>query len=340
MQPAEISALCAPDKFRGTLTAREVAAAMAAGLRDEGIEHVVELPLADGGEGTLDALLAARGGGRREAVVTGPDGRPVIASWGLLPDGVAVIELAEASGLARVEGENDPVTATTRGTGELILAAAEAGATAVVLGVGGSATVDGGVGALEALGWALPIPMTVACDVETPFVEAAAIYGPQKGAGPAEIEQLTYRLEELAERYRAETGIDVRALPGAGAAGGIAGGLAAFGAVLRPGFGVVAEAAGFADRLAGATLVLTGEGRLDHTSLAGKVVGEVLGAAAMHGTRAGVVAGEIEKGISRRLPGEPAVVSLVELAGSVEEALARASELVGEAAAELGRRLT
>lgn len=328
-------ALCAPDKLRGSLTAAAAAAAMASGLRDAGFEPV-ELPLADGGEGTLEALLAACGGERRETTVTGPDGGEVAAAWGLLEDGTAVVELAQASGLALVEGANDPVTATTRGTGELIAAAARAGAARVVLGVGGSATVDGGLGALEALGWTLPVPVTVACDVETGFVEAAEVFAPQKGATADEVAFLERRLHDLALRYRRRTGIDVRALAGAGAAGGIAGGLAAFGARLRPGFDVVAEACRFHEHLAAATLVLTGEGRLDRTSLAGKVVGRVLTAAAETETRAGVIVGAVADGLGP-LPGAPPVIALTRVAASVDEAFRNAAELVRAAAARIGR---
>src|SRR5207247_2436803 len=156
---ASPTALACPDKFRGTLTAPEAAAAIAAGLRAAGIERVRELPLADGGEGTLDALLAALGGERNIARVTGPDGRPIDAEWGLLSDGRAVVEMAQASGLSLVAGRNDPLAATTSGSGELIAAAARAGASEVIVGVGGSATTDGGLGAVGALGWWLPLPV-------------------------------------------------------------------------------------------------------------------------------------------------------------------------------------
>jgi glycerate kinase len=334
--PAEstIRCLCAPDKFRGTLTASEAAAAFAAGLREAGLTDLEELPLADGGEGTLDVVLA-HGGERRESLVTGPGGRPVPAEWGLLPDGTAVLELARASGLALVAGANDPVAATTRGTGELIAIAAEAGASRVLLGVGGSATTDGGRGAIEALGWALPVPVMVACDVTTRFVDAARVFGPQKGATAEQVELLTRRLERLADLYRERTGVDVTSLPGSGAAGGIAGGLAALGAELRPGFGVVADAVGFDAALGRADVVLTGEGKVDRPSLAGKVVGEVLRAAAARDVGAWVVAGEVEEGLADLLPGSPRLVSLAELSGSAEVARREAGPLVREAARQL-----
>jgi glycerate 2-kinase len=331
----QLSALAAPDKFRGTLTAREAAGALAAGLRDAGIAEVDELPLADGGEGTLDAILAAREGERYAATVTGPAGPPVLAEWGLLSDGTAVIELAEASGLALAGATADPVKATTRGTGELIVVAARAGAARVLLGVGGSATTDGGLGAVEALGWSLPVPVTVACDVDTRFLDAARVFGPQKGASPDQVELLIRRLEELAVLYRDRTGVDVTRSPGSGAAGGFAGGLAALGAELRPGFAVVADAVGFSQRLGRAQLVLTGEGRLDGTSLTGKVVGEVVRAAEAQGIRAMVVVGEVDEDVRDRLPGRPAVASLTDFAGSRERAHAEAAQLVRLAARRL-----
>ena len=331
--------LVCPDKFRGTLSAAEAAAAIAAGLREEGIADIVELPLADGGEGTLDVLLAARGGDACEARVTGPDGRAVVARWGLLPDGVAVVEMAQASGLALVDGVNDPLTATTYGTGQLVAIAAEAGATAVVVAVGGSATVDGGLGALDALGWRLPdIPVVVACDVGTFFLDAARVFGPQKGADPDDVEELTRRLEQLADQFLARLAVDVRPLDGSGAAGGLAGGLAAIGATLRPGFAVVADAVGFWQHLEDASLVVTGEGRLDRTSLAGKVVGEVLRAATEGKIAAMVIAGDVAPDVASALPGGVEVVSLVALAGSEETARLRASDLVAEATSLLVRR--
>jgi len=269
--------------------------------------------------------------------VTGPDGRPVEAEWGVLPDGTAVVEMARASGLALVARSNDAVAATTRGTGELIAAALAAGAREVIVGVGGSATTDGGLGAVEALDWSLGgVRVVVACDVATSFVDAAPVFGPQKGASPEQVALLAERLERLAVRYRERTGVDVLALPGAGAAGGLAGGLAAIGAELRPGFDVVAEAVGFEAVLASAELVVTGEGRLDRTSLAGKVVGRVLEAASAAGVRAAVVAGRVDGPLE--LPGAPVVVSLTELAGSPEQAERRAAELVELAAKRLDER--
>ncbi len=332
-----MSVLVCPDKFRGTLSAAEAAQAIAAGLHEAGIADTVELPLADGGEGTLDVLLAARGGEVHEAQVTGPDGGTVIARYGLLADGVAVVEMAQASGLALVAGANNPLTATTYGTGELIALAERAGAAAVIVGVGGSATVDGGRGALDALGWQPPrIPIVVACDVSTGFLHAACVFGPQKGAGPEDVEHLADRLRRFASELQERTSFDIREIAGAGAAGGLAGGLAALGATLRPGFAVVAEAVGFHSEVERATAVVTGEGRLDETSLAGKVVGEVLTAAARLHRAAGVVAGEAAPGLEHALPGDPKLVELTALARSVDDARARAAELATQAAIVIG----
>ena len=336
-----MDAVACPDKFRGTLSAAAAAAAMAAGLRRGGIESVVEMPLADGGEGTLDALLAARGGARRTATVTGPLGEPVEAEWGRLPDGTAVVEMARASGLELVQGRKDPLRASSRGTGELIAAAARAGATRIIVGVGGSACTDGGLAAVEALGWSLKgLEVLVACDVWTPFLDAAAVYGPQKGASPAQVGLLTRRLEQLAGVYLERTGVDVRELSGAGAAGGLAGGLAAIGAELEPGFEVVAGAAGLESALEGADLVVTGEGRLDETSFVGKTVGGVLEWAAELGVpHRGVIAGQItdEAREEASVLGDITLLSLTDRVWQGGETFARTGLLVEEAAVELAQ---
>jgi glycerate kinase len=334
-------AIVAPDKFRGSLTAAEAADAMAAGVEAAGFESR-RVPLADGGEGTLDALLAARGGSVRSATVTGPLGDPVEAQWALLPDGTGIIEMARASGLPLVQGRNDPLRASTRGTGELINAALRGGARRVVVGVGGSATTDGGLAAVEALGWSLSgQDVTVACDVSTPFLEAAAVYGPQKGATSAQVELLTRRLARLASAYRDRTGVDVTVLEGGGAAGGLAGGLAAIGAQLEPGFDVVARAAGLDRGLEGADLVVTGEGRLDRTSFEGKVVGGVLEWAADEGVdnRVVIVGQATPEGRDElSVLGDVQLLTLTERAYQAGEAFARAALFVEEAALEAGRR--
>lgn len=268
------SVLVAPDSFKGTLSAAEVAAAVAAGLREAGLE-AVELPVGDGGEGTMDALLAALGGERRSATVSDPLGRPVEAEFALIDGGErAVVEMARASGLALVaEEERDAFAATTRGTGELIAAAAAAGAREVIVTAGGSATVDGGAGALAALDESGADPrLVVACDVRTPWELAPRVYGPQKGADPATVKRLERRLAGLAKAApRDPTGT-----PMTGAAGGLAGGLWAHRrATLVPGAAFVLDTIGFDGHMRAARFVVTGEGRIDRQTLAGKAVFEV-----------------------------------------------------------------
>ncbi|MBI2170165.1 MAG: glycerate kinase [Actinobacteria bacterium] len=337
----ERAALACPDKFRGSLTAPEAARATAAGLQRAGFTSVHALPLADGGEGTLDALLAARGGRRRSVRVTGPLGDPVDAEYGVLPDGTAVIEMAQASGLALTGGTNFPLDATTKGTGELIAAAARAGAERLVVGVGGSATTDGGLGALEALGWSLRgLDVTVACDVTTPFLDAARVFGPQKGASANEVELLARRLERLADDLKARTGVDVTEVPGAGAAGGLAGGLLAAGARLESGFDVVARAAGLDEVLDAVDLVVTGEGRLDRASFEGKVVGGVTRWARAAGVaHLGIVCGSIEDSARGLIPPDVLFDTLTDRAFDEADAQARAALLLEEAAFEIGRRV-
>jgi glycerate kinase len=269
--------LVAPDSFKGTFSAREAAAAMAKGLRDAGRE-VHELPVADGGEGTMDVLVSALGGDVRRLSVSDPLGRPVEAAFALLPDGSAVVEMAQASGLSLVdEPERDAWAASTRGTGELIVAAVEAGASHVIVTVGGSATSDGGAGALEALREAdltgrSAIEMDVVCDVRVPFEQAPSVFGPQKGADPAMVERLERRLDELAETFPR----DPRGEPMTGCAGGLSGGLwAACGARLVPGAAYVLDAIGFDPLMRESGFVVTGEGSLDEQTLQGKIVGEV-----------------------------------------------------------------
>lgn len=319
---------------------------MAAGVGRAGFDDVVELPLADGGEGTLDTMLAARGGSRRTARVTGPLGEPLDARWGVVPasgnaGATAVVEMAQASGLAIVTGRNDPLRASTRGTGELIAAVRAQGFKRVIIGVGGSASTDGGLAAVEALKWSLQgMHVTVACDVETPFLDAARVYGPQKGATAAQVALLTRRLEKLAEQYRDRTGVDVTTLTGAGAAGGLAGGLAAIGAELVPGFEAVAEAVGLESAFEDADLVVTGEGKLDMSSLAGKVVGGVLAwADDLEVEHVGVIAGQVTDDARAALAPRTntSVLALIDRAFQEREAYERAALLTEEAAIEVGR---
>jgi glycerate 2-kinase len=290
---AELPALVAPDSFKGTFSAREVAAAIAAGLRAAGRE-AQELPVADGGEGTIDALLSTLEGEERSARVTDPLGRPVEATFALIDGGrTGIVEMARASGLGLVaEDERDAWAASTRGTGELIAAAVEAGAERVIVTVGGSATTDGGAGALEALEEAdIEVEMDVLCDVRTPFEDAGRVYGPQKGADAAMVRKLSERLDRLARGYKR----DPRGEPMAGAAGGLAGGLwAQHGARLRDGPAFVLGALGFDERMRGAAFVVTGEGRIDEQTLQGKLVGEVATRCRQSGVPCHGVVGKIE----------------------------------------------
>jgi glycerate kinase len=316
---------------------------MAAGVRRAGFDDIVELPLADGGEGTLDTLLAARGGSRRTARVTGPLGDPVDAKWGVLTGGIAVVEMAQASGLALTGRKNDPLRASTRGTGELIAAVRAQGFDHVIVAVGGSASTDGGLAAVEALGWSLQgMKVTVACDVETAFADAAEVFAPQKGASSAQVALLTRRLQMLADQYRTRTGVDVTRLTGAGAAGGLAGGLAAIGAELVPGFDAVAEAVGLESALEGAVFALTGEGKFDASSLAGKVVGGVLAwADELEVDNVAIVAGqatdEAREALAERAGVQ--VLSLTDRVWQSSETYTRTALLVEEAAIEAGRNV-
>ena len=315
-------ALVAPDSFKGTFSAPEVAAAIAAGLREGGTE-AIELPVADGGEGTLEVLVGALGGEYRTATVSDPLGRPIEARFGLLPDGRGVVEMAQASGLGLVDEEDrDAWAASTRGTGELIAAAARAGAEAVVVTVGGSATSDGGAGAIEALDEAGVDPeleLEVVCDVRTPFEDAPRVFGPQKGADEAMVARLEARLDALAERAPR----DPRGEPMTGCAGGLSGGLWAYrGAALVPGAAYVLDAIGFDSRLAEATLVATGEGRLDAQTLAGKAVGEV----AARCERAGVACHAVVGGSELDDPSELGLASVLE-ATTLDELRRRGAEL-------------
>jgi glycerate kinase len=271
---AELPALVAPDSFKGTFSAREVAAAVARGLRSAGRE-AVELPVADGGEGTIDALMSTLAGEQRSVGVSDPLGRSIEAAYALIDGGrTAIVEMARASGLGLVaEDERDAWAASTRGTGELIAAAVEAGAERVIVTVGGSATTDGGAGALEALAEAGVSPeMDVLCDVQVPFLDAARVFAPQKGADAALVRRLSERLDEQARSFRR----DPRGEPMTGAAGGLAGGLwAEHGARLRDGPAFVLGALGFDQRMREAAFVVTGEGRIDEQTLQGKLVGEV-----------------------------------------------------------------
>jgi glycerate kinase len=266
--------LVAPDSFKGTFTAEQVAGAIARGL-EAGGWPVDRCPIADGGEGTLAALVTALDAELHQATVTDPLGRELEAQFAT-HGSEAFLETAAASGLHLVsERARDPFAATTAGTGELILAAIGAGAATVCLGVGGSATTDGGAGAIKAIrrgGGLGDARLVVLCDVRTPFEDAARVFGPQKGAGEDDVRRLTARLQALARRLER----DPRGVPMTGAAGGLSGGLwAAFGAELVSGASFVLDAVGFDARMRAARAVVTGEGKLDQQSLVGKAVSEV-----------------------------------------------------------------
>ena len=366
--------LVAPDKFRGTLTAVQAARAIATGWRrsrPEPGEEIDELPMADGGEGTLDTLVEALGGRRLRARVHGPLGDPVDAEYALVRGArgpAAVVEMARASGLELLsEGRRDPVRTTTFGTGELVRAALSEGPEEILLCIGGSATNDGGVGMAQALGVRFldregkeigpgggalldlaAIDATglhpavrrtrfvVACDVDNPLTGpqgAAAVYGPQKGAGPEDVLLLDRALAHLAAVVNRDLGIDVRGLSGAGAAGGLGAGLVAFvGARLRPGVDVVMDAVRFAERLAHADGAITGEGKLDAQSLRGKVPAGVIRAAREAGKPVMVLCGRAEVA-----PEGAEVASLVERFGE-ERALTDARRALEDLAAEVAGR--
>ena len=266
----------APDSFKGTFSAVEVADALARGLEGAGVP-ADRCPVADGGEGTTAVVLASRGGRSVTVPVRGPLGGTVDAEFALLDDGrAALLDMAAASGLALIaEDERNPWAATTYGTGELIVAAALTGAEEIMVGVGGSATVDGGAGALEAIadgGGVRGARIVVLCDVQTPWERCAQIYGPQKGADPDMVRRLEARLDALAE----ELPRDPRGLPMTGAAGGLSGGLwAGLGAELLPGAPHVLDVVRFDERLREASACVAGEGRIDEQSVMGKIVGEI-----------------------------------------------------------------
>ena len=357
--------LAAPDKFRGTASAAEVAAAAGRGARHQGWV-ADEVPMSDGGEGLLEAL----GGVVRHTRVPGPLGEPVDAEWRWLdgpPSGrrlgdgphaaphgwhagggaprwpTAVIEMARAAGRSLLPAPrgDDPLRASTRGVGELVVAAVAAGARRVVVGCGGSATTDGGLGAVEAIGEAecslAGVDLVAAVDVRTRFADAARVFGPQKGATPAQVRELEGRLRRLATEYRQRSGTDVGDMAGSGAAGGLAGGLAALGARIVPGFDLVAGLVGLEDRIRRADLVMTGEGRLDATSLEGKVPGRVLTLVSGRAPLICVV-GDAEPAVAARLAQEATVVSLCDRFGR-PRAVAQTASLVEEVVASHLARL-
>ncbi|MFO0907720.1 MAG: glycerate kinase [Isosphaeraceae bacterium] len=339
-----MNVVVAPDKFRGSLSAPQAAEAMSRGVRAADSFATIDLaPMADGGEGTVEALVVATQGEYRFVRVTGPLGQPVDARFGILGDGqTAVIEMAAASGLALIPVEKrDPGLTTSRGTGELILAAIDAGVRRIILGIGGSATNDGGVGCAQALGYrfldrngseigpggkalesldridasachpiaqasGLPIRIDVACDVDNPLCGergASVVYGPQKGASPDLIVQLDRNLARLASCIERDLGRSVADLPGAGAAGGLGAGLVAFaGATLQRGVDLVIDSVRLRNRLASADLCLTGEGAIDGSSAFGKTAVGVARLARSLGCPTLALAGTIGVGAEDVLP--------------------------------------
>ena len=374
--------LLAPDSFKGSLSAAQAAAAMAAGVRRARPDaEIVLLPLADGGEGTVEALVLATGGQRKTLRVTGPLGEPVEAMYGLLgPDGkTAVIEMAAAAGLPLVPPDRrDPRRTTTWGAGELLRRVAEAGARRIIVGLGGSATNDGGAGALQALGvrfldaggQSLPAPLggadlarlarieaadlpalfagveiVIASDVTNLLlgpIGASAVYGPQKGADAATVAELDAALTNYAAVLRRDLGKDVSGLPGAGAAGGMGAGLMAFlDARMQSGIDLVLDAARFEAQAAGADWLLTGEGRIDAQTLHGKTIMGVLGRCRPLGIPVVAFGGAVDDGAGEPLAAAGLRVAFPIISGpmSLEDAMRDAGALLTQAVVRVVRLL-
>lgn len=332
-QAIPLRVVVAPDSYKESLSAEDVAAAMADGVRNAAPHaEVITVPMADGGEGSLDAVLAATGGERRVAVVRDANGQPCTASWGWLGDATAFIEMAEAAGLERIPPEaRRPLSAGTYGVGQLIVQALDAGARRIVLGLGGSATTDGGAGLFQALGAHLydaegaelppgggalhrlaaidtsrldprlaKVQFEIAVDVENPLCGtqgAAAIFGPQKGATPDNVKFLDKALAHFASVCRQACGRDESQTPGTGAAGGLGFVIKSFfQAEFRPGVELIADLAKLDDALNGAQLVLTGEGRMDRQTLLGKTPAGVARYAQKHGASVIALAGSLGEG--------------------------------------------
>lgn len=369
----------APDKFKGSLPAREVAAAIAEGIASANpLIEIEQIPMADGGEGTVEALVEATDGRLIVCRVTGPlPGMKVDAAFGILGDGeTAVIEMAAASGLHLLKPDQyGPMKTTTFGTGELLVAAAAIGVKRIILGIGGSATADGGIGCAQACGVRFEVdrgvtvgetdrPLTgadvafadpskepdnlpaqllrgvkieVACDVDHPFIGtrgAARVFGPQKGATAEQVEQLDRALEHLS--MRVPWGFDLRETPGAGAAGGLGFGMMAFfGAKLRPGFEIVAEAVRLEERLKGADLCITGEGRLDASSMGGKTAIGVARICKRLGVRCVALVGSIGEGAERALGEGVSAYRAIGEGMSLEDSMRQARGLLVMSAAEV-----
>ncbi len=369
--------IVAPDSFKGSLTALQAADAIVQGIRDVAPEaEIVSIPLADGGEGTVESLVLATRGRFLTKKVAGPLGDPVEATFGVLGDDVTgVVEMAAAAGLGLIPREQrNPLLTTTYGVGELILAALSAGCTRLIVGLGGSATNDGGAGMAQALGARLlsagggelprggaalahldridlsgvdprvgQVVISAASDVTNPLCGpkgAAAIYGPQKGATPEMVAQLDQALAHFAQVIERDLGVDVREMSGAGAAGGLGAGMIAFcGAQIRSGASLVLEILGFEDYLEAADLVITGEGKIDRQIEFGKAISGVALLAEKHGVPLIAFTGSLEEEpeqLARR--GVQAVVPIIPGPMPEQEAMSRAGELL-QAAAERTLRL-
>jgi glycerate kinase len=359
-----VRVVIAPDSFKGSLTSVEVATALAEGWRHaRPRDEVLLAPLADGGEGTLVAIAAAGGWEWRTVDSTDPIGRPIPARWLRSDDGRrAVVELAEASGLSRLaSSERDPLGASTQGTGEVLVAVLDDGVRSITLGIGGSATTDGGAGILKALGGTIDdagvdlagldprlaeVDLRIACDVSNPLLGptgAAATYGPQKGASSTQVAELDARLERFADRMAAACGRDERATPGAGAAGGTAFGLLSIGDRLGsirlvPGVEVVMDETGLRDKVAGSALVITGEGRIDAQTAFGKTALGVARLAKAAGVACIAIGGGVERaGIEALRPLGAVVVPVVERPQTIEEAMAAGTDPLTRCGERLAR---
>lgn len=368
--------LVAPQSFKGSLDALEVAKAIARGLRSVWPDVDLDVvPVADGGEGTVEALVTATGGEYRQTTVEDPLGRPVAARWGMLGDAAtAVIEMAAASGLPLLQRtERDPMVTSTFGTGQLIKAALDAGSRRLIVGIGGSATNDGGAGMAFALGARFldaegrylsrggralaklaridtsrldarlhETDVVVACDVTNPLTGpdgASAVYGPQKGASPEQVQILDFALAKYAEALSRDVRADVATVPGAGAAGGLGAGLLAFaGARMERGVDLIFTAMDFDKNFEGCDLVFTGEGRIDEQDAFGKAPIVVAERAAARGIPAVVIVGSIGQGYEVCYGhGVSAVVSIMNRPMTIERAVLQTARLIEESAAEAAR---
>jgi glycerate kinase len=362
--------LIAPDSFKGSNSSVAVANRIEAGAkRVFPSAEIVKIPIADGGEGTVEALVLGAGGEFHQAIVTGPMGKPVTATYGILSNGTGVIEMAAASGLPLVpENERNPLNATTFGVGELMLEVLDRGCASIVIGLGGSATNDGGVGMAQALGVSFKdksgrelelgasriaqlatvdasgmsakisgASIVIASDVNSPLCGpkgASHVFGPQKGADVDMVKELDSALAHLADTVKAQLGIDIANTPGAGAAGGLGYGLMAFcGAKMKPGIETVMDSVGMDERLEGCDIVITGEGKIDGQSVFGKVPVGVAQRAKKYGVPVLAIVGGIGDGAEAVYDhGVDSIMSSVNNAMPLSEAIANGDALLEEAA--------